>query len=145
MRLLAQDTEDLAVIAATLQDAILHVGEMTYLSKKRRFAMVLNRFMWEQEGPKKLLRKQVYKRTRAGLHFDGVLGVSSQNIQMDRKEGVLDLLTIKFEADGEESNGVIQLLFAGGGSIKLEVECIEASCQDMGDAWATQNKPEHGE
>jgi hypothetical protein len=104
----------------------------------------MNRFMWEEAKPAKLWGTQLYKRTKSGLHFDGVLEVSSQNILTDRKQGVLELLTIKYEASDEE-NGSIHLKFAGGGSVKLEVECLEVSMQDLGEPWTATNKPDHGD
>ena len=144
MRLIARDEKDLEVVSAALQDALLTVGEMTYLPKQNRFAMVFNRFMWEEMGPKKLLGTQLYKRVKAGLHFDGVLNAAVQNILLERKEGVLNLLSIDFQPE-DEGSGVIQLHFAGGGTVRLDVECLEASMQDLGEPWTTKNRPDHGD
>ena len=46
LKLVALDPEDLAVLSAHLQDAIAKVGDIAYLPKEKRFAMVLNRFDW---------------------------------------------------------------------------------------------------
>ncbi len=46
LRLIALDAEDLAVLAAHLQDAILRVGDMIYLPDEQRFVIALNRFDW---------------------------------------------------------------------------------------------------
>jgi hypothetical protein len=141
LRLKAEDSEDLEIISAHLQDAIARVGDIAYLPTKRRFALVLNRFMWEDlEGGAKT--KDSYRRVRTGLHFDGVLGVISQNIRQDAKDAVLELLSLKFDpaADGA---GSVTLVFSGGGAIRLSVECVDAEISDISEPWSTKNKPGH--
>ena len=49
MRLMAKDAEDLGVIAACLQDALVPISEVQYLSGEQRFIMLLNRFRWERQ------------------------------------------------------------------------------------------------
>ena len=49
LKLRAHDAEDLAVVSALLQDAIVPAKEMTFLADERRFVMVANRFMWERQ------------------------------------------------------------------------------------------------
>ena len=141
LRLKAEDAEDLDVISAHLQDAVARVGDIAYLPSKRRFALVFNRFMWEDlrrsekpNGP--------FRRVRSGIHFDGVLRVRSQNVRQDAKDAVLELLSVRFEpaADGA---GAVTLVFSGGGAIRLEVECLDAEITDLSEPWATKNKPGH--
>lgn len=120
-----------------MQDAVLKAGDLSYLRKARKFALIANRFVWEQ-GP----RPEHFERRRAGLHFERVNKVMAQNIRRDDKETVLSLLSIGFEA-GEAPSGAIVLDFSAGGSIRLEVECIEARLSDLGPAWATANMPQH--
>jgi hypothetical protein len=137
LKLLALDTEDLDVISATTQDAVVRVGDMGYAKGDKLFALLMNRFAWEDaNGRGKGIRK------RAGLHFDRVTGVASHGIDLNAQEGVLELLDIRF-LPGEEPAGTIELRFAGGGTIRLEVECIEARLQDFGAAWAAKARPEH--
>ncbi len=139
LRLAAVDEEDLAVISAHVQDAVLKVGDLVYLPKQKRFALGMNRFTWETaEGA----RRKGYERRRAALTFDRVLGVRTSHIDRDRKDAVLDLLAVNFEA-AEQPAGTITLIFAGGGAIRLDVECIEARLADLGAAWATSAKPSH--
>jgi hypothetical protein len=137
LRLAALDAEDLAIISAHMQDAVLKVGDLSYLGKARKFALVANRFVWEH-GP----RAEHFERRQAGLHFDRVNKVMAQNIRRDDAGAVLSLLSIGFEA-GETPSGAIVLDFSGGGSIRLEVECIEARLSDLGPAWATEHIPQH--
>lgn len=150
LNLTVRDREDLAIMSATLQDAIVRVGDLTYLPKRRRFVGVVNRFKWEdRDGNQAELpegyvgRTASYNRIRTGFHFDSVQGVRTLNILQDRKEGVLEMLAIQFDGDGDRG-GKVEFIFSGGGTIVLEVECLEASFQDLGQAWATPNLPRHG-
>ena len=137
LRLTALDAEDLAVISAHLQDAVLKVGDLSYLRKVRKFALVANRFVWEHGR-----RPEHFERRQTGLHFNRVNKVTAQYIHRDDNEAVLSLLSIGFE-EGEAPSGAIVLNFSGGGSIRLEVECIEARLSDLGPAWATERIPQH--
>lgn len=141
LKLAAFDAEDLAVVSAHVQDAVLKVGDVAFIPKEKRFAGVINRFVWEKQ-PEAGARKKSWERRRSGFHFDRVLAVRSVGIDRSRPDAVLDLLAIAFEP-GEEPAGTITLIFAGGGAIALDVECIEAAVRDLGPAWATQCCPEH--
>jgi hypothetical protein len=142
IKLLIQDAEDLAVVAAHLQDSVVRVGDMRYLKRERRFVVLLNRFCWEdaEEGR----RLGPFRRTRAGLHFDGVSAVKCRNIDTEKKDDVLELLTITFAA-GKEPGGVIELVFAGDATLHLTVECIEGAVSDITRPWLTLARPCHDE
>jgi len=137
LKLIALDPEDLEIISAHVQDAVVRVGDMGYARRDRRFAMLMNRFAWEDEKPRgKSLRK------RAALHFDAVQSVRSAGFDTNAHDGVLELLAITFESlDGPA--GIVELSFAGGASVRLEVECLEARLSDLGAAWAAKLKPQH--
>jgi hypothetical protein len=137
VRLVALDEEDLAVISAHVQDAVLKASDLLYLPKESRFVLAMNRFAWEAaaEGRKN------YERRRAALTFDRVRGVRAQKIDRDG-DAVLDLLAVEFAATDAPA-GSLDLVFAGGATVRLEVECIEARLSDLGPAWATGAKPDH--
>lgn len=135
LKLIALDNEDLDVISATTQDAIVRVADIGYAKRDKRFAMLMNRFAWEEDGRKG-------QRRRTALHFDRVLSVKYAGIDTNAREGVLELLAIAYEPL-ENPGGAVELRFAGGGTIRLEVECLEARMQDLGAAWAARMKPEH--
>lgn len=146
LRLSAEDSDDLSVIAAYLQDAVLLVKDVAYLPGTRRLALVMNRFCWENEmGSVKSARpgRKTHLRARTGLHFDQVEGVKARNIAQDRPEGVLNLLTIAFEPGAEAPGGTIILTFSGNGEIRIDVEAVEAHLADMGGRWETPNLPTH--
>src|ERR1700759_4465121 len=125
MKLLAEDAEDLAVLSARLQDAAGKLKDFAFLPKQRRFACVVNRYRWEDP-------KTPGTRVRAGLKFDGVLKAESQNIKRGAPEAVVSLLALKYTGNGaEDPGGVIEMQFAGGGAIRLTVECIDAELSDL--------------
>lgn len=137
LHLVAADAEDLAVLSTHLQDAVIKVGDLAFLPGARRFALVANRFMWERAG-----RLPPFYRVRTGVHFDGVLKVQTQNIRRDAPDAVLDLLALEWAA-GEDGAGIATLRFAGGGAIRLSLECLAAEMSDLTDAWTTRAKPRH--
>ncbi len=144
LKLVALDLEDLEVISAHLQDAVLRVGDMTYLSSQKRFAAIVNRFDWRTAIKDGASGKETLIRRRAALHIDRVLEAKIQNISLTNENEVLSMLAIRFE-EGEAPGGYMTLVFAGGGAVQLNVECIEFEMQDLGAAWTTKSKPEHGE
>ncbi|MDP6343326.1 MAG: DUF2948 family protein [Alphaproteobacteria bacterium] len=138
LRLRAEDADDLEVVSACMQDAIARIGDMTYMSRLRRFALVATRFRWElarEVGP------EGGQRIRSGLHFDDVLRVRSQGIDMADREGLLPLLAIRAEPAGERQQ--VTLEFAGGGAIRLEVEHVDCRLSDIDEGWPTPNRPAH--
>lgn len=136
LKLLALDSEDLDVLSAHAQDAVIKVADMGYAKADMRFAILMNRFDWEAGGRGSGLRK------RTALHFDRVLGVSVAGIDLNARDGVLELLAIRF-IPADAPAGDVELRFAGGGTVKLSVECLEARLHDLGAAWAAKARPEH--
>jgi len=135
LKLMALDTEDLDIISATTQDAVIRVGDMGYAKADQRFALLMNRFAWEEAS-------KVRQRKRAALHFDRVREVKVSGIDTNAVDGVLELLAIRF-TQTDDPAGHIDLDFAGGGTIRLSVECLEARLQDLGAAWAAKATPVH--
>ncbi len=142
LRLIALDAEDLAVLSAHLQDAVVKTGDMTWLPGQNRFALVLNRFAWEAVE-KGFRRKKSYQRRRTGLHFDRVVRVMSSGIEQAGKDIVLSLLAVQFQ-ETEHPAGEIHLIFSGGATVRLMVECLEAQLSDLGPAWSADHAPRHG-
>ena len=134
LKLIALDADDLQVISGCCQDAVLRVGEMDYNPKEKRFVLALNRYAWEENKSQ--------ERHKAVLHFERVNRVQLQGIDRSQKDIVISLLAILFEP-GEEPGGTIELVLAGDGGIRLDVECIEAKLSDMPAAWKASSKPSH--
>jgi hypothetical protein len=137
--LAAQDAEDLQVLSARLQDAVARVKDVVWLPNTRRFAALFNRFKWEDAEA-----RDENLRVRAGLSFENVLSAKMQNIRVGQPEAILSLLAIRFTPNGpEDPGGTIELVFSGGGAIRLAVECIEAQLADVSGDWAARGKPSH--
>lgn len=143
LKLIALDAEDLSVVAAHLQDAVLRMEDMAYRKAERRFALVVNRFDWSHASGAPDADERFVRR-RAGVRFEQVTAVQVQGLDLSKKDQVLSLLTLTFEAS-EEPQGTILLTFAGGGAVRLTVDCVEAALSDLGAAWATPRKPEHAD
>ncbi len=136
LKLLAFDADDLAVMSAHLQDAVVKVADMVYLPSEKRFALVVNRFDWEgaETGEK--------RRRRTGLHVDRVIRAKRLRIPQGTGEEVLNLLALTFE-ETEAPAGVMTLVFSGERGVALEVECLEAAMSDLGPMWSTEHMPDH--
>lgn len=151
LKLIALDNEDLGVLSAHLQDAVLRVGEMAYLPAERRFVAIANRFDWakvvEAESQSKGASEEKYERRRAAIRFERVNGAKVQGISLNDKTTVLALLAVTFEptAGPDAPEGDVTLTFSGGAAIRLNVECVEVEMQDLGAAWAAKRSPEHPE
>jgi len=139
LRMIAEDPEDVGVISAVLQDAIGKVRDFAYIPSERRFAFVVNRFLWECAGDGGKGQKA---RVRTGCHFDDVMAARHQQLKLDSGDGVVELLAVRFEA-GEDGGGAILLDFSGGGAIRLEVESINGHLMDLSAPWPTRLAPKH--
>ena len=139
LKLIAKTEEDIKVVSAHLQDAILNVADIANLKKNKIFLMQLNRFMWE-DVEKGIFRKN--KRIRTVLKFENVLKVFSKNINQKKKDNFLDFLAIE-TIKMPDNNYEMKIVFAGDSIIKIIAEVIEVTLDDQGEAWDTKNKPKH--
>ena len=140
LRLFTEDAEDLKIIAAAVQDAVVKAGNLKYEQKKRRFGLELNRYRWESAPTRK---GEPGERVRTLLAFDGVMSVKTRGITKVDPELILSLLSVEFTPDAEPPGGKVTLLFAGDGEIVLTVEAIDASLIDSDYVWPTRHVPSH--
>jgi hypothetical protein len=119
-----------------MQDALVRLSDIRYLSKTRQFALVANRFAWESQPNS--------ERRRTGLHFEHVLGVKQQGILGLKGDTILSLLAISFEP-GQDPSGTVVLTFSADCTIRLGVEYLDLQLKDLGGAWATEFTPHHGD
>jgi hypothetical protein len=139
LTLAAQDPEDLEIISARLQDAVGRVKDLVWLPQARRFVAMFNRFKWESAET-----NGSGSRVRAGLCFENVLSAKSHNVRSDNPEAVLSLLAVRFEPNGpDDPGGTVELVFSGGGTIRLNVECLESTLSDVSADWAARQRPSH--
>lgn len=133
LKLVAFDPEDLAVISAHLQDSLLRLGDIAYLPKERRFAIQVRRYDWEASSPQRRL---------TCMHFENVTGVRVRGIDQSNKDAVLNLLAITFD-ERDAPSGTATLIFAEGGAIQVDLECVEMQMKDTGPVWAAESRPLH--
>lgn len=127
LHLKALAPEDLPVISALVQDAVFPITEMRWQPRRRRFAVLLNRFRWEEEAAG---RRYPPERVQALLVVDDVTRVASQGIDRRETEAVLSLLALDWEP-GDDGAGRLILTLAGDGAIALEAECIDVTLKDV--------------
>ncbi|BDA82758.1 hypothetical protein Sa4125_03000 [Aureimonas sp. SA4125] len=145
LRLDAVDADDLAILSAHCQDAVLRIDDLQFLPREQRFVLAMNRFVWEKAGGHSrfsLFRRREYERRQAVLSFSRVSTVQKIGVDSAAKDQVLALLAMRF-VPGELPSGSIELVFAGGSAIRLDVECVEARLADLGPAWSTGARPDH--
>ena len=139
LKLIARTEEDLRVVSAHLQDAIVNISDIANLEKNKIFLLQLNRFMWE-DVEKGVFRKN--KRIRSIVKFENVIKVHSKNINQEKKDKFLDFLTIE-TSKMPDNNYEMKITFAGDSIIRIIAEVIEVTLDDQGEAWDTKNKPKH--
>jgi hypothetical protein len=136
LRLVALDQEDLAVVSAHLQDAVIRVGDLAYIPQERRFAVAARRFDWEANSG------EPPRRRLTGLHFERVQAVRLRGIDRANPDAVLNLLAVTFE-ERDPPSGTVTLIFADGAAIQADVECIEMQMKDLGPVWEAESRPTH--
>ncbi|TGT67552.1 DUF2948 family protein [bacterium M00.F.Ca.ET.159.01.1.1] len=139
LKLIALDDQDLSIVSAHVQDAVMKVSDLEYLPAAKRFVLTMNRFVWEAKSG---LFRQHNERRQSVLHFDRVLGAKTSGVQRDKPAEVLSLLAISFIAISKPA-GIVELVFSGGGTIMLDVECVEARLADVGGSWEATSRPVH--
>ena len=142
LKLVALDKDDIEVVSAHVQDALVKVADIFWLPREHRFVMALNRFDWMSAVDAKA-------GSQPGLPAlpDGLALRARQRLQMPRsrptdKDARLNLLAVEF-AENDSPAGVVTLTFSGGGAIRLDVECLEAELADLGEVSAAALCPDH--
>lgn len=138
LKLLAFDRDDLEVVSAHLQDALVQVSDVHWRPGENRLVLGLHRFDWEAAYG----ARPEYRRRLAALRFDRVLSCKCRSVEPHDKDAVLNLLAVEF-AQGDAPAGTVTLFFSGGGALRLEVECLEAELADLGLAWTASQPPNH--
>ncbi len=138
----ARDADDLVVISASLQDAVVKASDISFEKNRRLFAFMANRYCWEHDSKKPI-------RTRTGVHCENVLGVQSKNINQNSSQ-ILALLALIFEPLQKDvttpsPEGTLRLMFSGDAALSLHVESLKLVMQDVTGHWAVKSTPRHDE
>ncbi len=139
----AQDADDLQILSSLLQDAVFPITEMKWQAGQHRFALLVNRFRWEDEKNARK-RNRAVERVQSMLVVDNVLNVASQGLDRTDKDVILSLLSLSFEP-GEDADGHLLLTLAGDGAIRLSVEALDLTLKDVTRPYAaaSQKTPGH--
>lgn len=145
LRLKAETSEDLQVLSSLIQDAVGQNSEISWLAKKHRFALLLNRFRWEDRDSAKS-QGRPYERVQSMLVIENCLKVSSQGISSTDSETVFELLSAIF-IPADDGAGQVLLTVAGDGAIALDVECLDVTLSDVSRPYVARAKsaPHHPE
>jgi len=137
LKLLAEDADGLAIIAAAAQDGLVKARDIRFDARSRTFGLELNRFQWERAG-----KRMPFFRARSVLAFAGVENVRSRGVTRD-VDAVYSLMDIRFAPEPEPPAGVVTLLFSGEAQFDLKAECLDVTLADIGPAWPTRRRPDH--
>jgi hypothetical protein len=131
LRLLAEDADDLQIISAALQDAILRPIDIVWEKQARTLTIAFSRFCWECGGT----------RVMSAMQFGDVLAVKSRRLPRN-PDASLELLALDF-LPTEAPSGKVILMFAGGGDLRIDVECLDAVVTDISERWPARVAPTH--
>lgn len=126
LTLVAADAADLATMSALLQDAIVRAGDVAW-DRRGRLVLLASRYRWETPGK---------QRNRSAIRLESVLSVQQQRWPQD-PETPLALLAVTADETA------VTFAFAGGISIRAQVECIDALLEDLSPAWSVRHTPDH--
>ena len=144
LKLVALDKDDIEIVSAHVQDALVKVADIFWQPGDHRFVMALNRFDWVNAVDAENLKTTApeHRRCRTALRFERVISCKYRYFDYTKKDSFLNLLAIEF-ASGEAPAGTVTMTFSGGGAIRLEVECLEAELADLGEVFSEKTCPDH--
>jgi hypothetical protein len=155
LKLRTEDAEDLDIVSACLQDAIVPLGDIEYLPQEKRVVLIASRFRWENcpetadmppDAPERsgaagdagfAAGGRVYERVNCGVAFEGVETLRRRGIDLRDRSRMLELLGMRVEATA------VTLEFAGEAALRLEGARITCRLSDLGDPWPTPWRPRH--
>lgn len=138
LKFVALDKDDLEVVSAHVQDAVIKVSDVHWRPQEKRLVLGIDRFDWLAAGAE----HAEYRRCRAALRFERVMACKCRNVDPAGKDAVLNLLSVDF-SESDAPGGVVTLTFSGGGALRLDVECLEVELVDIGPARTAGCCPGH--
>jgi Protein of unknown function (DUF2948) len=138
LKLSALDAEDLGVISAAVQDALVAVRDCVFFKDDGRFVLLLNRFRWEADPTV----DAPYSRTHSALVFNEVAAVRHHNIPLHEPDRMLEVLAVILDDQGTNDR-LVTLRFAADRAIRLEIARLACHLGDVGEPWSTPWKPAH--
>lgn len=133
LKLLANDADDLKIVASALQDAILRVGDIRYDPVARSVSLRMTRFRHETKKA---------ERVECGVRIDGVMALQSRGIERGKPDAYMVMLDMTFELTDAPA-GFVDITLAGGGALRLTIEGLDLILSDVGESRTTKSKPDH--
>ncbi len=137
LKLHGEDHEDLHIISAHMQDALIPVSGLMFHREQKRFHLTANRFRWEML-PDTQKGTGPYYRTHTQLSFGHVTHVRHKGFDSRHPTHLLSLLAIRGQEDG-----TVLFHCSGGALIHLHTPRILCRLCDIGDHWPTHSLPNH--
>jgi len=138
LKLRAIDAEDLAMISAILQDALVELPNLMYRQGEGRFGGYMVRFRHEDRAPP---AGAAIRQVKCAMTINGVAAVRHRGVSQTSR-APLELLAL---STGEEDEpGHVTLHFAGGGAVRVEVDRLDVRLEDIGEPWSSSLVPAHG-
>ena len=131
LKLMARSGEDIPVLSALLQDALLAGVDMQYIAAEKAFICLLNRYCREAE-------KEPPQRRLCGLKIGQVEQVQTRQIASEKGQ-FYNLLSIAYE----EAENLLILTFSGGAAIRLFIGEITITLRDVAEAHPSFARPAH--
>jgi hypothetical protein len=147
LKLVALDKDDIEIVSAHVQDALVKVADILWQPREHRFVVALNRFDWMNAADARGAKNPDdaapdYRRCRTALRFERVNACKCRDLDPLDRNAVLNLLAVEF-AERDPPAGAVTLTFSGGAAIRLEVECLEAELVDLGEVFSAVLCPDH--
>lgn len=143
LALIAQNADDVPILSALLQDAVFPAAEMVFVRKRRRFALMISRFRWEDADAAKTANRP-YERVQSLLVIHDVLAVRSTGFD-PKSNVVLSLLSAEF-TPSVDGAGTLTLTLSCAGAIALDIEALDITLRDVTRPHLARSKtaPDHG-
>ena len=130
--LLAQDADEVPLLSALTQSAIVRVPDVAWDRRGRRVVMLLNRYRWEANDR---------TRVRSALRIQNVVSAQRRNWPdantLDPGITILELLAFTLE------DLTCTLTFAAGASLRLHLECVDMVLEDISGPWHASGVPDY--
>src|ERR1700739_4607401 len=142
LKLVALDKDDIEVVSAHVQDALVKVADIFWQPHEHRFVMALKRFDWMKAVDALQNKAPDHRRCRTALRFERVISCKCRGLDQTGKDALLNLLAVEF-VERDAPGGTVMMTFSGGGAIRREVEFLEAELVDLGEVFAAMACPDH--
>ena len=134
LKLHAQSSDDIEMLSALLQDALIAGADMVFDKAENTFMLVANRYCWELQDAGQQMR------CMCGVKFGTIGAVRTRGMTLDKTQ-FYNLLAIEYDKAAQH----IMLVFSGGVGIQLEVSSIMIVVRDLAEPHPSFARPDHSE